>query len=745
MVKVFGIRHHGPGSARSLLHCLESYHPDCILVEAPIDSEKALEQLKKGGFELPIALLIFNPKDFNQASYFPFAEFSPEWQAIQYGQKRDIPIKFMDLPMSIEFGLSDTTFERLQLKIASETPVPPKPNIIKDPLGYIARLAGYTDSERWWESMFERRQSTGDTFEAILELIGALRHDQPRMESPSTLIREAHMRKILRTMVRKKYQRIAVVCGAWHATALHHWMNFKESFDNQLLQALKTTATQSVWIPWTYDRLAVQSGYAAGVLSPAWYDLLFHRPQEATAHWMVMVAQLLREEGLDVSPAHAMEGLHLANTLAQLRKTCVPGIEEMKEASVAVFCQGDPARLTWIEERLIVGNKMGKIPKGLQPVPLQHDLEKNVKSARLTKEFQSSEKSDKVFDLRKESNLMASRLLHRLNLLDIPWGFPQDHSKGHTGSFRETWRLKWNPDYMLRVIQAGMLGNTIEEAATQKVVRLLQKPIPLNKLAELLGQVLNSGLHEALPSLILQIQQESSLSKDVQVLLELLPPLVQIVRYGNVRKTEIENIEKLCGQVILRASIALPGSSLNLNTEASAVFFEKLHRTNSAVFLFQVDATSKIWLRSFEKIIFLPQASPLIKGFASRVLFDKEAVGLVVMHELMSNALSAGSDPLEAANWLEGFLYGSGLLLVHHAPLWQVVDDWVENMPMAKLKKILPLLRRAFSKFSIIERKKILTRAQQPKILAPAMLVEEEQAEWVTSPVIESTRMLLGI
>jgi hypothetical protein len=36
---VFGIRHHGPGSARSLVRALDALQPDCVLVEGPPEAD----------------------------------------------------------------------------------------------------------------------------------------------------------------------------------------------------------------------------------------------------------------------------------------------------------------------------------------------------------------------------------------------------------------------------------------------------------------------------------------------------------------------------------------------------------------------------------------------------------------------------------------------------------------------------------------------------------------------------------
>ena len=52
---LFGIRHHGPGSARSLRAALEHLRPDAILVEGPPDAAEVLPLLDH---MLPPALAI---------------------------------------------------------------------------------------------------------------------------------------------------------------------------------------------------------------------------------------------------------------------------------------------------------------------------------------------------------------------------------------------------------------------------------------------------------------------------------------------------------------------------------------------------------------------------------------------------------------------------------------------------------------------------------------------------------------
>ena len=99
MVHIFGIRHHGPGSTKSLQTALAVLEPDCLLIEGPPDANEVIDFVANPDLVPPVALLVYNPSDLKQASYYPFAHFSPEWQALKYGLEKEIPTEFMDLSL----------------------------------------------------------------------------------------------------------------------------------------------------------------------------------------------------------------------------------------------------------------------------------------------------------------------------------------------------------------------------------------------------------------------------------------------------------------------------------------------------------------------------------------------------------------------------------------------------------------------------------------------------------------------
>src|SRR5687767_1915920 len=101
-VHVFGIRHHGPGSARSLERALERLVPDIVLIEGPPEANDLMALASDDAMRPPVALLVYRPDAPRHGVYFPFAEFSPEWRAILFSVGRRIPARFIDLPQALQ-------------------------------------------------------------------------------------------------------------------------------------------------------------------------------------------------------------------------------------------------------------------------------------------------------------------------------------------------------------------------------------------------------------------------------------------------------------------------------------------------------------------------------------------------------------------------------------------------------------------------------------------------------------------
>jgi Family of unknown function (DUF5682) len=741
---IYGIRHHGPGSAKRLIAALTAQQPDCILIEGAPDADELMAFASFETLKPPVALLVYNPKNLGQAAFYPFAEFSPEWCAMQYAVQQKVQMAFMDCPKSIDFALKIAEQSSDQIAIPEENPTETADNFEKDPLGYIAELAGFSDSERWWETTFEHQTDSILVFETIIELMTALRDELKRSETPETLLREAYMRTIIRENIKKGYKNIAVVCGAWHAPVLQNLSKFKPTDDAAKLKGLKKVTTKSTWIPWSYERLAAQSGYRAGVISPAWYELLFTDDKDASPKWMTQAARLLRKEGFNASSAEIIDGVRLATTLAAMRNMPVAGLSELHEAAVSVFASGVETKLLYIKDKLMVGDKVGSIPKEVPIVPLQQDFEACVSEARLKDDYSTSNIIEKELDLRKPTQLFASQLLHRLNILNIRWGTKKQVSNKVKGSFHENWQLKWQPELAIQLIEAGALGNTVAEATTKKTLQRIKESNDLVELTELTESILNADITQPMAVLIRKLQQLSAISTDILLLMRSVSPLVNVIRYGSVRKFDTKSIEKLTDGMVQRIAIGLPNMCSGINEEEASKIFASILQLNYSVSILNNPILSDLWLKALREISNNEESNATLSGITTRLLFDKGKITGEETATKMHFALSATDDAMKAVQWLEGLLHGSGLFLIHNPMLWKILDGWVDEIQMEHFMEIVPLLRRTFGRFSLPERQKMFELAQHQQLLTKN-IAESKENEARAEMVLESTRLLLGL
>lgn len=530
--------------------------------------------------------------------------------------------------------------------------------------------------------------------------------------------REAYMRKTIREAEKQGFQRIAVVCGAWHAPALATMPPAKE--DVALLKGLPKLKVEATWVPWTYGRLTISSGYGAGIESPGWYQHLWEQEKRSdctksslgtassSIRWMTKVARLLRQQDLDASSASIIEAVRLAETLAALRDRSLPGLPELNEATQTVLCFGDALPMQLIQQQLIVGERLGKVPAETPMIPLQQDLQRQQKRLRLKP---AATETTLDLDLRKPLDLERSHLLHRLNLLEIPWGGQQ--STGNTkGTFRESWRLQWQPEFAIHLIEAGIWGNTIETAATSWTCdRANQANLP--DLTKLIDQTLLANLSQAIVHLMSCLESEAALASNMAHLMNALPPLVNVMRYGTVRQFETTTVGHVVNGLITRICIGLPIAAASLDDDAATQMHQQVNDVNGAIAILQQPDALEMWQQVLLQLVDQQGLHGLVAGRCCRLLFEAGVFQPEDTAQRLGLALSTASEPAQGAAWVEGFLAGSGLLLLHNPALWQVLDDWVTQLSSETFTAILPLLRRTFSTFAAPERRQMGERVRQ--------------------------------
>jgi hypothetical protein len=759
---LLGVRHHGPGSARAVRRALQAYRPEVLLIEGPPEADALVRFAASEQMRPPVALLAYtvDGRSGRRAAYWPFAEFSPEWQAIRWALDAGVPVQFCDLPAAVSLAStrrhgSDDEPDDPENPDGPESPDDSEEARLRsDPIGLLARAAGYDDPERWWEDMVEHRlPAAGDDlevalapFQAVAEAMAAVRAAAPTAD-PGDVVeerrREAHMRTVLRAAT-KRYARMAVVCGAWHVPALTAPLPTAKA-DADVLKGLSKRKVNLTWVPWTHGRLASWQGYGAGVSSPGWYHHLFTVPDRPVTRWLVGVAGVLRDEGQPVSSAHVIEAVRLAEALARMRGRPLAGLGEVSEATRAVLCDGDELRLALVNRRLVVGERLGTVPDDTPSMPLVADLTATQRRLRMKP---SPLESDLDLDLRRDIDAERSRLLHRLRLLGVAWGAPAaEHGGGRRGlgTFWESWRLCWRPEFAVDLVEAGGYGTTVAEAATAKAAELAGQADSLELLASLVERCLLADLRDCLPVVLKALDERVALDSDVSHLMAALPALARTLRYGDVRGTDVTALGAVAHGLVVRVCVGLPGAVARLDDSAAVAMHRHVDAVHGALGLLDDKALTAEWLAALERVAARDDLHGLLAGRVTRLLLDAGRLAAEEAGRRLGLVLTVGVEPARAAAWIEGFLAGGGLLLVHDERLLALVDAWLTAIPDDTFTEVLPLLRRTFATFEAPERRAIGERIRRLDTAgdAPAETAEELDHDRAAG-VLATLRLLLG-
>ncbi|MFI0525357.1 MAG: DUF5682 family protein [Ilumatobacteraceae bacterium] len=690
-VHLLGIRHHGPGSARSVVRALDALLPTVVLVELPADCEAALAWVGHRQLVPPVALLGYVVDQPHRAAFLPFGEFSPEWQAFVWAAAHGVPVRAMDLPLANSLAASSRS-DGGELQLA-EHPV-------GDPLAALAAAAGDPDPERWWDDVIEHRGDGTPAFDAVAEAMAAVRGGW-EAASVGEARREAFMRHTLRKAIAEGHERVAVVCGAWHVPALSQPLP-SAAVDARTLRGLPRVKVGVSWVPWTHRRLASATGYGAGVRSPGWYAHVFRHPGPAgISRWFVSAARLLRARGLSASPDHLIAATRTAGALAALRQRPRPGLDEVLDAADTVMA--GTAGLALIDRELIVGDAIGEVPDDAPQVPLARDLAAQQRRVRLqpTADAKSIE-----LDVRTPNGRNRSVLLHRMRALGVSWGVVEQ-GRGSSGTFRETWALRWEPELTIRVIELSAHGTTVAAAAAHCLLERAGEATALADLVHVLDLALLADLPEVVQPVVTRVEAHAAHDPDVVQVIDTLGPLARALRYGDVRGTDAAALRRVFDGLVIRVLAGALMACRSLDDDAAAAMVERLAGVQAALALTDHQARRGEWPAVLTLIAERSDVHGLVQGRAARLLHDGGAWGRAQVGNRVSRALSTGTPPAVGASFVEGFVAGSGTVLVHDRDLLDVIDAWVSSLAPDSFVATVPLLRRTFGGFEPAERRQL--------------------------------------
>ncbi len=704
-IKIFGIRHHGVGSALRLKSALKLFQPDIICVEMPFESGPSIKLLQTHKHSCPLAFLYYNSKNSEQTMYFPFSDFSPEYQAMLYASENNIPIYPIDLPAGT--SIHATNFKKNIADNVNTT----LQNLINDPLGYLAKKSGYTDTERWWDSYFESWTDTIELFDIIHHLMIELRKSSKGIDDTETLIREEFMRIQIAQFLKLNPSKLAIVCGAWHSPALVQEPTIPiYSVD---LRELKTTTMNTGVIPWSYSRLALQKTYTAGIESPIWSECMLSNTKNAVSLWLSKAAKQLRKAGHTVSTAELIDCEKLSIELAMLREIPVPGIDELIDSCITVIGKGDADKIQIIQRQLVIGDRVGDIEIQAQNLSLILEFKAALKKLKLQKYWTDNSHNTLDLDLRKPNNLAISYLLHQSILLNLSWCVPENPTFNPLGNFHEMWSLRWSPEVEVNLINAAILSPTIESS----IIVLLKKNLERETNLEILSNVLEHGIKSGLPniwqSLIERIKLLSIKNNEVEALCSLIRPLIATIQYGNLHHVDIKQMNQILDLIVPKIILEFTTQCSFIKPDQAKRMIKCLNLLSNYFLHFRTSEYFELWVNEIISASTNESIHSLVRGRIWYIaLEEKWCTPENFLTELEYQFLKL-NEIKKTAFWIEGFMHQSTKFYLFQDEALQLMTTWINALDEEQFTNLLPILRRSFSELNSKERDRIFQKVKE--------------------------------
>jgi hypothetical protein len=210
-------------------------------------------------------------------------------------------------------------------------------------------------------------------------------------------------------------------------------------------------------------------------------------------------------------------------------------------------------------------------------------------------------------------------------------------------------------------------------------------------------------------------------------------------------------LKSVFDHLLTRTCLALPEACLSLDEVAATDMIERLSAADSAIRLIQDTAAVERWHEALGGLADRPSIHPSPAGRATRLLHTGGALRAVGVIDRLERALTpGGGKTLEsaryAADWLDGFLRDSGLLLVHDRQLWSAVDSWLVGLDNDRFHVVLPLLRRTFADYPEGIRQQLVSRLEKTTRSQPDGIESEDAFDEARAASLLSTLgRLLGI
>ncbi len=745
------VRHHSPACAYAVLSLIETVKPDHILIEGPDSFNALIPTLLDQQTCPPVAILgqaeaLKKGDDTPRSAYFPFCEYSPEWQALQAGRQQAATLRFIDLPWNAQRDdeQPDTHSQSLQ-----------KERYLAHSqfISQLAKKCYCRDHDELWEHLFELRTVAAltdwqrlfhDTF--IWCALARLDYEPEVLAAEGSSRREAHMLAHIQTVKQQQpHARILVVTGGFHTLALIEGLadalprQFALTADQQqqFLAMQKRAEKDSAWlIRYSFDRLDALNGYASGMPSPAYYQkswesLLQQRQEQAenlpTQHYrtqagvafLATVAQALREKHFDNPPSYlsVKQAAEQSLQLAALRNHPGPGRYDLLDGLQSAFIKGsldESQQELWLAiKACFSGYQLGNIPVGTTTPPLVAETYARAAAFRF-KLDDTLAKTTKLDIYRNTQHRLRSRFLHLLSFLDIHFARRvngPDFLAGHQLDLLfEEWQYAWTPNVEGELIALSEKGTQLEAIALNTLL-VMEEQLEAqgqNRSSQnavtLLIQAALIGLQQRIPSLFTLLDRYIQQDFRLDSLTECGHKLLQLWRCHTLLDiSDVTAIENRFHQLLPQTFFCLEHLAQG-DEQQQEVHFQALLALRELIGLLPEMALSHDYRHDFYQQLARLNGKlnsvPLLKGAVDAICYLDDQADAATLTTQLDNAFSTGSDPESAVAYFVGIMRTAPELALRLPLLIDSLNRYLAGWDEQQFIGILPELRFAFSQLT---------------------------------------------
>lgn len=740
----FGIRHLSPAGAYHLRRFLEEKKPRLVLIEGPGDFQDQMQYMVHPDTKPPFAVLAYTVKAPVRTILYPFAEYSPEYQAVSWCMEQGVSCRFMDLPSDVFLALSTVDWEKVNSACGKAAPEKEsgqekqseQPGAAFSEQGEEGRLkvyeqldrqAGEDGHETFWERVMEH---TGDTesYHQGAALFGAgLREltEGKDYDWAETTVREAYMSRTIARAVTEGFapEEIVVVTGAYHVEGIRGCLKNPDLImTDQELAALPGLEASHTLMPYSYYRLSTRSGYGAGNKAPAYYELLWEalntgEPYRAAHSYLSRIAGYLRANGNPISTADVIEAVRLAESLAVLRQDAagraVPSLRDLRDAAVTCLGGGKLSAISLAVADTEIGTCIGALPDGVSRTSIQEDFYRQLRDLKLEK-YRDLSAQDLKLDLRENRRAASDRaafldlyrscFLHRLRVLGVSFAVLQGTGQDNA-TWAEHWVVRWTPEAEIELVEAALKGDTVALAASFQMKERIEAAPNMGEVARVIEDAFTCGMEEAVSYAVIALQAMAVEAASLEELAATTERLSVVIQYGNIRRLDPAPLLPILKQIFYRSCLILAAACVCDDNAVRGVI-ASMEKLNAAA-LAHEQLDCEVWLQVLAEVAKRDDLNTKASGFAAAILLERGLLDTEGLKQEVSRRLSRGVPADLGAGWFEGLAMKNRYALIARLSLWESLDTYLETLDDEEFKRALVFLRRAFADFTSAQKDEI--------------------------------------